>query len=314
LLACPPKADLQTVREYHGSYYLPQNICLIVCGHLDPIKLLEKLESDVEPRIAKHQQNQGPRPQGWKRPWVESASAEKHGAPLMDASSSDQIEFPEADESVGEWQRVYRGVPYTSFFDSYALDILCTYLTDSAVAPLTKELVEVAEPFCTDLGYWSTEHLTSTFTFYASSVPTEHLTGFADRFQGVLEKVAQQGIDMRRIQTLIDKAELKLLDDIEKNAGSTLNMAVLTDFLFGREDGKDLEEGLKDLQFYAQLRQWGPQQWVDLLKSWVFIETFCWDGLTIASTDTLLKHLPSQSLESHQAHWPKRRSKSSKRT
>jgi Zn-dependent M16 (insulinase) family peptidase len=260
--------DSSAVREYHASYYVPQNICLIVCGRVDPQRMLEKLESDVEPRIAKHGHAKGPRPAGWTRPWVESSSAQKHGAPLLDASSTESIDFPEADESVGEWQRVYRGVPATSFFEAYALDILCTYLTDSPVAPLTKELVEVAEPFCTSIGYDSANQLTSTITFYASSVPSEHLDSFADRFQSVLGKVVSEDIDMRRIQTAIEKAELKLLDGVEKNAGEALNMDVLADFLFGREDGKDMEAGLKDMQYYAQLRQWSASQWLDLLKTY----------------------------------------------
>jgi Zn-dependent M16 (insulinase) family peptidase len=84
-----------SVREYHREYYVPQNLCLIVAGKLSTKDLLDTLATHVEPSIVKHCQAKGFHPDGWTRPFMETASAEKivlHGA------VEETIEFPDKDD------------------------------------------------------------------------------------------------------------------------------------------------------------------------------------------------------------------------
>lgn len=90
---------LDAVRTYHKSYYLPHNLVLVVTGPIDPSSLLEVLNRDVEPSFLSHGQANGPRPNGWKRPFLKTAS--KGGAQL-NSVIKEVVEFPEKDESVGE--------------------------------------------------------------------------------------------------------------------------------------------------------------------------------------------------------------------
>jgi Zn-dependent M16 (insulinase) family peptidase len=153
------------VRQYHGSYYLPHNLSLIVTGKLSggTLGLLEKIQQDVETSIVKSGHAHGPRPDGWKRPFLETPSSRR--TPIREAIAR-TVEFPEKDESVGELIISFMGPPPNAFLerkvmvpikpiDSYlirgyyhhqALDILGTYLTSSAVAPLNKEFVEIENP------------------------------------------------------------------------------------------------------------------------------------------------------------------------
>lgn len=108
------------VREYHGSYYVPHNLCLIVAGKLSTKTLLETIQARVEPSIAKHGHANGPRPTGWKRPFMETPSAEKFS---FSEDKKATIEFPEKDESVGEVQIGFIGPPPTEF-----LTMKVTYL------------------------------------------------------------------------------------------------------------------------------------------------------------------------------------------
>lgn len=55
------------VRQYHGSYYVPHNLCLIVSGRLKTQDLLDVLQNEVEPTLLKHGQTGAP--EGWKRPY-----------------------------------------------------------------------------------------------------------------------------------------------------------------------------------------------------------------------------------------------------
>lgn len=91
--------DVDTIRNYHASYYVPQNLSLIVCGSLSTQALLDTLQTNVEPRIIAHEQNKGPRPEGWKRPFTETTSAK---VPIIDGIIKETVEFPEQDETVGE--------------------------------------------------------------------------------------------------------------------------------------------------------------------------------------------------------------------
>lgn len=107
LYACP-------VRSYHAKYYVPNNLCLVVAGKLSTEALLETIQAKVEPRIADHKQAKGPIPPGWKRPFVETPSAEmvKIIEPLQDS-----VEFPEKDESMGELMLSFVGPPYDDYLN-----------------------------------------------------------------------------------------------------------------------------------------------------------------------------------------------------
>lgn len=105
-----------TVRQYHSTYYVPHNLSLIVTGKLSSgtRSLLSVLQEKVEPSIIAHGQNQGPRPKGWKRPFVETASANRE---RIKEVVKQTVEFPEKDESQGELLITYNGPPPTAFLE-----------------------------------------------------------------------------------------------------------------------------------------------------------------------------------------------------
>lgn len=104
------------VRQYHSTYYVPHNLSLIVTGKLSSgtRSLLSVLQDKVEPSIIQHGQNQGPRPKGWKRPFVETASANRE---RIKEVIKEAVEFPEKDESQGELLITYNGPPPTAFLE-----------------------------------------------------------------------------------------------------------------------------------------------------------------------------------------------------
>ena len=85
------------VREYHSNYYVPHNLALIVTGKLSngTSSLLRVVQEQIEPNLISHGQNHGPSPSGWKRPFVETASAIRTPIPT---TMKHIVEFPEKDE------------------------------------------------------------------------------------------------------------------------------------------------------------------------------------------------------------------------
>ena len=121
--------SLISVREYHGSYYVPQNLTLIVAGKLasGTNTLLDVVQNRVEPSVIAHGQNHGPHPKGWRRPFLETPSANR---PPFTETIKDTVEFPEQDESVGEVQVSWQGPAPTDFLENK----VCTKSCDSQVS------------------------------------------------------------------------------------------------------------------------------------------------------------------------------------
>ena len=90
-------ANSLPVRKYHSNYYVPHNLALIVAGKFSSgtSSLLRVVQEQIEPNLISHGLNHGPSPAGWKRPYVETASAVRNPIP---ATTKHTVEFPEKDE------------------------------------------------------------------------------------------------------------------------------------------------------------------------------------------------------------------------
>ncbi|KAI0756614.1 Metalloenzyme, LuxS/M16 peptidase-like protein [Daedaleopsis nitida] len=259
---------VEQIRDYHHTYYVPHNLTLVVTGKLasGTASLLDVVQNQVEPSIVAHGQDKGPRPDGWKRPFVETASGQRKAIP---ETIKETVEFPEKDESVGELQLGFLGPPPTAFLERKALDILGLYLTSSAVAPLNKEYVEVENPLCTYI-YFS-EDTRATYVdlpIYIGSVPTEHLDTFDEKLKASLKRIADEGFDMDRMTMVIGRDERQLRSKLESSQGDTFSGNVITDSLYGSEDGSDLAPSMDEINMYAELKKWTSKQWTDLLRKY----------------------------------------------
>ncbi|KAG8742736.1 hypothetical protein FRC12_015287 [Ceratobasidium sp. 428] len=259
---------VEQIRDYHKSYYVPHNLCLIVSGKLKTQELLHVLQTKVEPSILAHGPAQGPKPAGWKRPFVETASSRQ---PNLKGVTRATIDFPEQDESAGEVGVSFQGPPPTEFTELKAMELLGLYLTDSPVSPLTKEFVEIANPLCTYI-YCDIEER-ATFTtqgIYFGAVPTDQLGELHGKVVESLKKIVADGVDMDRIRLVIKRDRLKLKSSLESNGGDVFSNGLISEFLYGKPDGSELAETVAEMQRYATLEKWTPQQWAGLLeKYWI---------------------------------------------
>ncbi|KAJ8494623.1 hypothetical protein ONZ51_g2236 [Trametes cubensis] len=259
---------VEQIRNYHHTYYVPHNLTLIVAGKLasGTRSLLDVVQNQVEPSIVAHGQNKGSKPPGWKRPFMETASALRKP---ISQTIKETVEFPEKDESVGEVQIGFLGPPPTAFLERKALDILGTYLTSSPVAPLNKEFVEIENPLCTYIYFGEDTRATYVdLPVYIGSIPTEHLDTFDEKFKASLRRIADEGLDMGRMAMVISRDERQLRSKVESSQGDTFSGNVITDTLYGSEDGSDLAPSMDEINLYAQLKKWTNKEWTDLLRKY----------------------------------------------
>ncbi|KAK4688517.1 presequence protease, partial [Tremellales sp. Uapishka_1] len=270
---------VEQIREYHAKYYVPHNVShlsrslLIVqlCLHMDgsiPLpELFDILNSKVDPMILARQQASGGIPAGWKRPFVETSTAD----PISLTTSETQvIEFMEKDESIGEVNIVFLGPPPTDYLENTALDILATYLTSSATAPIQKEFIEIPKPLATSIGFYSEDRVNKNeYTCYISDVPAKHLMEIGPLLKAKLQKIVdQEGIDMERMGLVLRRDKRKMLNRMETSITDVLCDAVIGDFLYGDKDGRELPKAFEDLQVYDTLMAWKQERWITLLDTY----------------------------------------------
>lgn len=78
------------VRDYHKSYYRPDNLCLIITGKIEKNELLKALEPVEESIIKK-----GPLPE-MQRPWITTGDF-----PNLEKNIEETVLFADEDESMG---------------------------------------------------------------------------------------------------------------------------------------------------------------------------------------------------------------------
>ncbi|TFK30528.1 cytoplasmic protein [Coprinopsis marcescibilis] len=259
----------EQIRNYHSTYYVPQNLALIVCGKFSngTESLLRVVQDQIEPTLIKHHQNNGPRPAGWKRPFLETPSADRKP---LEKDAYQVVEFPEKDESMGELVINFLGPPHNAFLERKALDMLSTYLTSSPVAPLNKEFVEIESPLCSYIYFGEDIRATrNDLPLYIGSVPAEHLKDFPDKLKASLKRIVdEEGIDLARMQVLINRDERQLRSKLESTKGNTFSGNIITDVIYGAEDGSELGPSMDEISQYEELRHWTNEQWISILKTY----------------------------------------------
>lgn len=101
---------------------------------------------------------------------------------------------------------------------------------------------------------------------YVGSVPVAHIANFPDKLRASLARIVEEGLDMGRMAMVINRDERQLRSRIESSKGDAFSTTIVTDFLYGKEDGSELRQALNEMGGYEVLRKWSSKQWTDLLK------------------------------------------------
>ncbi|EIW67501.1 hypothetical protein TREMEDRAFT_33585 [Tremella mesenterica DSM 1558] len=261
----------QQIRDYHASYYVPHNSCLLIDGAVPLAELFHVLNEEVDPLILKNLATSSRKwhlPTDWKRPFIESTTSQ----PLSIPSPKTQVvEFMEEDESMGEIVLLWLGPSPMDYLSGLALKILGSYLTLTATAPLQKEFIEISKPYASYIGVSSEDRVNKNeISMYISDVPTKHLEELPKLILEKLRKIAEEeGVDEERMKLVLRQDKRKLLDHMETSVSGVLSDVVIGDFLYGDLEGKDLPSAFDDLKDYAILEKWSGSDWQSFLKKQV---------------------------------------------
>ncbi|XP_015753164.1 PREDICTED: uncharacterized protein C3H1.02c-like [Acropora digitifera] len=126
------------VCNYHQQFYRPENLCVIITGQIDPKKVFETVKSFEDKILTKKALPP------YERPWQSSV-------PPVSQNVEKVVKFPTEDEESGSVLFGFRGPPGMDRYSVSAVSVMLDYLSDTSIAPLQRELVEIQDPFCSDI-------------------------------------------------------------------------------------------------------------------------------------------------------------------
>lgn len=247
------------IREFHKLSYSPDNLCLIISGNLPEEELLSIVQEwdDSLPDFKSKDR---------KRPFIDNEASQI--PKKLSKSSESTVEFPELDESQSELLFSWIGESYHSCLEDLAATMILEYFTETALAPFSKQLIEIDDPYANSADYWTDDFMRTIINIGIHGVPTERLEETKAK---VLEVISTHEIDVARMQKVVDNYKWDFVLRCEKNGDTILSQAIITDFIYGTEDGSSLKKSLESLSDFDQLQQWTQENWQKLLNR-LFIE------------------------------------------
>ncbi|AOA65125.1 Putative metalloprotease [Komagataella phaffii CBS 7435] len=249
------KLNNKDIVDYHKSYYVPENLCVIISGSIDESELLSTM-TDFDNQIPLDL------PKLKARPWIDS----RHDiAPTETIFKT--VEFPDKDESSGEVLFSWIGPIVDDTLKNVAIDIMGSYLTSGPISLLQKEFVECADPLAYAVSYYTEDYYHTNLNIELKGVPTEKLDFVAERVLSIIKSHAANvsEFDLEKINDYLQSAKWNYILSCE-NSSEGLTTIAISEFIYGKRDGSDLSKWTKDLYEYEILQSWSSEKWCNLLQ------------------------------------------------
>jgi Zn-dependent M16 (insulinase) family peptidase len=265
----------QAIRDYHTAYYRPENLCVIVTGQIDYKELCEAVAPVVDSILNSEKIKALP---PFQRPFASQV-------PKPEEAKEVCIEFPAEDESSGAMvDFAWLGPLWKELQTIQALRIFLMYLTQDAVAPLHKALVDTLPALCGRVGFDLYEQTTYLIKLSLKSVDNSQLSSRDVKSEviAVLKSVAADngaGIDLDRIKSLVGQVSRQHFNNIEGNPHDLYSGHLIGAFMYapgfapdakaGDESSAALRERLDAAASLDPLLKWSAAQWAELCNTWL---------------------------------------------
>eukprot|EP00127_Corallochytrium_limacisporum_P001438 Clim_evm60s55 gene=Clim_evmTU60s55 len=246
----------QQIRDYHKSFYRPDNLCVIITGAIDMDKTVVALE-DIDRSIAA----KGSLPPMPTKPWSSDVGRLKQ-------TISELVVFPADDERSGTLWLSWHGPEFRDRLNYMAMDMIWEYLTDTAVAPLQKKFLKCENPLAADIQTHIAENSLTAMMVVFKDVVKDRLDGAEREIVEYLATALDEAFDLDRMHDMIKKRIQKELAEVEADPGEKYAMEMISDFLYGRGDEAVLHSILCPTENMTRLLNWSADDWRDFYKQW----------------------------------------------
>lgn len=242
------------VQAYHREFYRAENLCLIITGQVSDEQVFAAL-SPIEDKIQeKRKESHSP----FLRPW-------QNPVPAFEEDFVQQVLYPNDDELDGLVYVGWRGPSgTTNLYVFFATIMMMEYLTDSPISPFQAAFVEADQPLASDVSYSIIENLDCSVYLSFENVPIDNLEHIKPKTSTILDQVLDDGIDLHRMKTLIEKRVLQYLGQREHSPHDVIAQLAISQFLYGTSE-QDFKERANALQAYRKLSGETQEFWLELL-------------------------------------------------
>lgn len=246
------------VKDYHTDFYRADNLCLIITGNVKPEEVFEAIKP-FEEKI-KSKKSLPP----LTRPWMSEVP------PLTEKLVEKRVLFPTEDESVGTVTLGWRGPSVNEYYEIQGIKMLFNYLTDTPVAPLQRDLVEIEEPLCGDIDFSFFENKETAISLAADNVPKENLDDIKTNVLEILGNIAsgKEEFDMERMKAQIHRSVLEEMNAVEDSPHDTLAFLSIGDFLYSTKSDT-MQEYVDKIKHLQKLKEEPVSYWTGLMKKYL---------------------------------------------
>lgn len=125
----------------------------------------------------------------------------------------------------------------TGYREFKALGILLDYLTNTSLSPLQRDMVEIEDPYVSEISAYANHFLESLLIFTFNNAPIKKIDSILDKFKDILIKVSnEEKIDMHRMKSIIDKVFLEDLSALESDPHLTVAKLLVKDAVYGNNE------------------------------------------------------------------------------
>ncbi|XP_060071887.1 uncharacterized protein C05D11.1-like isoform X2 [Ylistrum balloti] len=245
----------QKVCDYHREFYRPENLCLIITGQVSAEEVFTALKPVENKIIAKGSRS------FFTRPWMNKV-------PKLEKPIVVSIPYAADEETHGMVNMAWRGPHVKEQYMMNALHILQEYLSDSPIAPLQKELVEVEDPYCSQISASIIENTEILLYFNFTNVTTSKLTEVKQKVNDVLRATHEGSLDMARIDSIVHRKILESLRHIEDSPHDTMSFIIIGDFLYS-QDKADTDARVNVVTQHQKMKTEKEDFWKSLLAKFL---------------------------------------------
>ncbi|CAE7223586.1 unnamed protein product [Symbiodinium natans] len=263
----------KTVQEYHGAYYRPDNLCVIVTGQVDFKDLCEACRPTVAAITASDRIQKLP---PLERPFSGSVPKPKDQQIV-------RMEFPAEDEtSGGVVELCWPGPAWTDFQKVVGLKVLLAYLCEDSISPLRKALVETVPPLCGKISEGLHDYKEELINITLNSCDVEQLSkrDVTAEVQAVFAATAAEdgsGIDVARIRSVIRQQQRRHLAAVESNPHDLFSGEIIGSFCYAPDfapgavdnKGDSVRARLDTPAALEALLAWEATKWAALCKEFL---------------------------------------------
>lgn len=124
-----------------------------------------------------------------------------------------------------------------------ACSVLMRYLSETSVSPLQREMVEIADPYASTIGYNIIENSESALYFSFENVPLDKVDLVYDKMKTILANIGKsdEKFDMNRMQNILERCILEYYSNLESSPHEAIAFASIADSLYG-ETNQDVSQ------------------------------------------------------------------------